>query len=152
MVHWRKKGLWTLLLLVILWLAWAVFLGGPLTRGYAELLFRRERAAFDTAAAQAAVQESGAGVSCPLGVRKVTFWDHGETAVDFSLGAWGLGGGTRYWGVQYVPSGALLGYQGAALEGWTPEGEGWLWEEDGGDNRCYVQALDEGWYYYEMAF
>ena len=25
-------------------------------------------------------------------------------------------------------------------------------EESGGDNRCYIQELDERWYYYEMEF
>ena len=28
----------------------------------------------------------------------------------------------------------------------------WGWEESGGDNRCYIQELDERWYYYEMSF
>ena len=56
------------------------------------------------------------------------------------------------WGIQYVPSGERLGFQGSRLEGWISDGDGWRWEESGGDNRCYIQELDECWYYYEMEF
>ena len=51
-----------------------------------------------------------------------------------------------------MPSGERLGFQGSRLEGWISDGDGWRWEESGGDNRCYIQELDENWYYYEMEF
>ena len=88
----------------------------------------------------------------PFGVRDVTLWDYGGTAVDFSMGSSGIGSSTTYWGIQYVPSGERLGFQGSRLEGWISDRDGWRWEESGGDNRCYIQELDERWYYYEMSF
>ena len=71
---------------------------------------------------------------------------------EFSMGSSGLGSSTTYWGIQYVPSGERLGFQGSRLEGWISDRDGWRWEESGGDNRCYIQELDERWYYYEMSF
>ena len=68
------------------------------------------------------------------------------------MGSSGIGPSTTYWGIQYVPSGERLGFQGSRLEGWISDGDGWRWEESGGDNRCYIQELDERWYYYEMSF
>ena len=82
----------------------------------------------------------------------MTFWDYEGTAVEFSMGGSGMGSSTTYWGLQYVPSGERLGFQGLRLEGWISDGDGWRWEESGGDNRCYIQELDEYWYYYEMSF
>ena len=67
-------------------------------------------------------------------------------------GGSGMGASTTYWGLQYVPSGERLGFQGSRLESWAADGDGWRWEEPGGDNRCYIQELDEHWYYYEMEF
>ena len=69
-----------------------------------------------------------------------------------AMGGSGLGSSTTYWGIQYVPSGERLGFQGSRLEGWISDRDGWRWEESGGDNRCYIQELDERWYYYEMEF
>lgn len=97
-------------------------------------------------------QGSGQGIPRPFGVRDVTLWDYGGTAVDFSMGSSGIGSSTTYWGIQYVPSGERMGFQGSRLEGWISDRDGWRWEESGGDNRCYIQELDERWYYYEMSF
>ena len=112
-------------LILMLGTLWTALQGGPLARGYTGLLFQWNRTAFDFAAVQAVERESGRGVSHPLGVWDVQFWDGEEAVVDFVLGSYGLGAATCYWGLQYVPSGAMLGYQGAVLEGWTPDGNGW---------------------------
>ena len=48
-----------------------------------------------------------------------------------SMGGSGLGSSTTYWGIQYVPSGERLGFQGSRLEGWISDGDGWRWEESG---------------------
>ena len=139
-------------LILMLGVLWTALQGGPLARGYAGLIFRWNRTDFDSAALQAVEQGSGQGISRPFGVWDVTFWDYEGTAVDFTMGAFGLGSSTRYWGVQYVPSGERLGYQGVRLEGWTQEGDGWSWSEPGGDNICYLRELDGNWFYYEMEF
>ena len=139
-------------LILMLGALWTALQGGPLARGYAGLIFRWNRTDFDSAALQAVEQGSGQGISRPLGVWDVTFWDYEGTAVDFAMGAFGLGSAARYWGIQYVPSGERLGYQGVRLEGWTADGERWCWKESGGDNTCYLRELDGNWFYYEMEF
>ena len=76
---------------------------------------------------------------------------YGE-AVCFDAGGWGFGSSTSYRGVVYVPSDRPVGFQGLDMAGAIPSGDGWLWEEAEGDNRCYVERLAPGWYYYEMRF
>ena len=152
----NRKRVLRIPLIVVLFLAlgalWTALQGGPKSREHAAALFQQNRSAFDSAAAQAVERGSGQGISRPPGVRDVTFWDYEETTVEFSMGSSGLGSSTAYWGIQYVPSGERLGFQGSRLEGWISDGDGWRWEESGGDNRCYIQELDERWYYYEMSF
>ena len=74
---------------------------------------------------------------------------YGE-AVCFDAGVWGFGSSISYWGVAYVPSDCPVGFQGLDMAGAAPLGEGWLWEEKDGDNRCYVERLAPG--YYKMQF
>lgn len=152
----NRKRVRRISLIVVLFLAlgalWTALQGGPKSREHAAALFQQNRSAFDFAAAQAVERGSGQGISRPPGVQDVTFWDYEGTAVEFSMGGSGLGSSTTYWGIQYVPSGERLGFQGSRLEGWISDGDGWCWEESGGDNRCYIQELDERWYYYEMKF
>lgn len=82
-------------------------------------------------------------------------WTEAELFGDvvcFDYGGWGLGSSTRYWGVTYVPGDYPVGFQGTSLTGAVRSGEGWLWTEKQGDNRCYVQRLAPCWYYYDMKF
>ena len=76
---------------------------------------------------------------------------YGEV-VCFDAGGWGFGSSISYWGVAYVPSDCPVGFQGLDMAGAAPLGEGWLWEEKDGDNRCYVERLAPGWFYYKMQF
>ena len=76
-------------------------------------------------------------------------WGNG---VCFELGGWGLGSSTSYWGVSYVPEDYPVGFQGLSLAGSPREGEGWLWREAKGDNRCYGEQLAPCWYYWNMEF
>ena len=139
----NRKRVRRISLIVVLFLAlgalWTALQGGPKSREHAAALFQKNRSAFDSAAAQAVERGSGQGISRPPGVQDVTFWDYEGTAVEFSMGGSGLGSSTTYWGIQYVPSGERLGFQGSRLEGWISDGDGWRWEES-------------GWYYYEMEF
>ena len=152
----NRKRVLRIALIVVLFLAlgalWTALQGGPKSREHAAALFQQNRSVFDSAAAQVVERGSSQGISRPPGVQDVTFWDYEETTVEFSMGSSGLGSSTAYWGIQYVPSGERLGFQGSRLEGWISDGDGWRWEESGGDNRCYIQELDENWYYYEMEF
>ncbi len=106
-----------MVLLLVLGALWTALQGGPLARSYAKLLFQQNRTDFDSAAAQAVEQGRGQGIPRPFGVRDVTLWDYGGTAVDFSMGSSGIGPSTTYWGIQYVPSGERLGFQGSRAGG-----------------------------------
>lgn len=82
-------------------------------------------------------------------------WTDAEVFGDvvcFDYRGWGFGSSTRYWGVTYVPGDYPVGFQGTALDGAVQSGDGWIWSEKQGDNRCYVQRLAPCWYYYNMEF
>ncbi len=123
----NRKRVRRISLIVVLFLAlgalWTALQGGPKSREHAAALFQKNRSAFDSAAAQAVERGSGQGISRPPGVQDVTFWDYEGTAVEFSMGGSGLGSSTTYWGIQYVPSGERLGFQGSRLEGWISDGD-----------------------------
>ena len=92
---------------------------------------------------------AGQEAEAPSGWRNVSRFDD---VVCFDYGGWGFGSSTRYWGENYVTDNRLVGFQGMSMEGAVPDGEGWLWEENPGDNRCYVEPLAPCWYYFEMKF
>lgn len=92
---------------------------------------------------------SGQEAETPSGWRDVSRFDD---VVCFDYGGWGFGSSTRYWGVNYVTDDRLVGFQGTSIEGAVPEGDGWLWQQADGDNRCYVEQLAPCWYYFEASF
>ncbi len=115
-------------------------------------IYKCQQEDFREAAQQVLEQGNAVGVSCPKGVTEVSYWADHSPVVDFFLGDWGLGSETSYWGIHYVPSGEVVGYQGTRMEYWRPEGKGTLFYEVEGDNTCYVEPLGENWYYYEAHF
>lgn len=115
-------------------------------------IYECQKADFQDAARQVLEQGNSAGVSCPVGVTEVSYCSYHIPVVEFQFGSWGIGSATSYWGVNYVPSGQLVGYQGIPMEHWRTEGNGTLFYEAEGDNTCYVEPLGEGWYYYDMHF
>lgn len=122
----------------------AAFWSDPLPR--MEKQFERDLPQL-TQAAQALL--TGESAQIPRG------WTGAELFGDvvcFDYGGGGFGSSTRYWGVTYVPGDYPVGFQGTSLTGAVRSGEGWLWTEKQGDNRCYVQRLAPCWYYYDMEF
>ena len=121
----NRKRVRRISLIVVLFLALAHFgpplQGGPKSREHAAALFQKNRSAFDSAAAQAVEQGSGQGIPRPFGVRDVTLWDYGGTAVDFSWKLWDRVS-HNILGIQYVPSGERLGFQGSRLRAGFPTG------------------------------
>ena len=111
-------------LILMLGALWTALQGGPLARSYAKLLFQQNRTDFDSAAAQAVEQGSGQGIPHPFGVRDVTLWDYGGTAVDFSMGSSGIGSSTTYWGIQGPP-------QHTGVSNTCPPGSGWAFRARG---------------------
>ena len=120
--------------------------------GVVRFVYACQKENFQNAAQQVLEQEDEAGVPCPLGVTEVSYCSYHTPIVEFAFGGWGLGSETSYWGLNYVPSGQLVGYQGRCMECWRAEKEGTLFYEAEGDNTCYVEPLGDGWYYFEASF
>lgn len=141
-------------------LATALILAGLLAAcgrnyGRTAAVFAHSRLQFEQAARQVLEQGSTQGVEYPKGVQAIQFWngsDGRETTVEFLCGAGGCGGGTRYWGVNYVVNDLPVGFQAFQTEYWNKEGSGTRFYEAEGNNTCYVERLEKGWYYYEMEF
>lgn|GEM_PF-4109385 len=113
--------------------------------------FKQDRAALAAAAQAVLAQGSAKGIQPPQGW-EVAYYDSGVPTVEFELGGAGFGSSTSYWGVNYVPDDRPVGFQGSPWGHWRPQGNGRIWQEPEGDNRCYVERLDTGWYYYKMDF
>ena len=79
--------------------------------------------------------------------------DADETVVDFSCGGAGVGSGTSYCGFYYSANNNMDAIWCAppATE-LTPAGDGFAWQEEGGDNRYYTEKICEYFYYYEASF
>ena len=83
------------------------------------------------------------------GVERVSYLPPGW--VEFCTATRGPLPGSSYCGFYYSPGNDPLGYQGTKMELAT-KGPGWTWEEPGGDNRYYTEALQDQWFYYSISF
>ena len=141
--HWKLLGAVFVCMVGIVWLGAA---GGLDTKSRVERQFHAD---LEELTQTAELVLAGQEAEVPSKWRDVSRFDD---VVCFDYGGWGFGPSTRYWGVNYAADDRLAGFQGMSLEGAVPDGEGWLWEEDSGDNRCYVERLAPCWYYFEMNF
>ena len=78
------------------------------------------------------------------GVQKVLVWD---TYIDIQCGGAGFGPSTHYYGIFYSADDNLW-----AIDLAVEHGEGYLYQEESGDNRYYVEPLGNHFYYYEAHF
>jgi len=151
----RNRMLWFGLALAVTVALSGVMLQLGNGRSQAVRAFERDREAFEAAARQALEYGSGTAAACPKGVREVNLYLGSypyEPTVEFLMGSSGFGSQTRYWGINYVESGRMLGFLGTRMEYWKEQGSGTLFYEVEGDNTCYVEPLDESWFYFEMEF
>ena len=76
-----------------------------------------------------------------------------EKYVKISCGCAGFGPSTHYYGIFYSADGDMCAIDVAGPEDELVEsGDGYLYQESGGDNRYYVEALVNNFYYYEADF
>lgn len=143
------KRRWKLLGLVCVFAVGVMFLRIPWEAEQKSRVERQFYADLEQLTQTAEQVLAGEKENAPSGWQDVCRFDD---VVCFDYGGWGLGSSTRYWGVNYVADNRLVGFQGMSMEGAVPDGEGWLWEENHGDNRCYVEQLAPCWYYFEMKF
>ena len=83
------------------------------------------------------------------GIREARLRENGH--VDFFCAGAGMGGNTRYFGVYYSPED-----QPYDICSWAgdiaPQGDGWGWQEEKGDNTFYTERILERFFYYEYSF
>lgn len=77
-----------------------------------------------------------------------------ENYVEFSCGGAGVGPQTAYCGFYYTETDDMYAIWCAPSGGetLTSAGEGYLWEEENGDNRYYTEKICDNFYYYEASF
>ena len=80
--------------------------------------------------------------------------------IDFYCGGSGMGGQTSYCGFYYFENDELENVQaclGKLIAGdhgvtFVPHGDGYVWEENDGDNMLYFEKIADHFYYYEQKF
>lgn len=80
--------------------------------------------------------------------------DADEAVVDFSCGGAGVGSGTSYVGFYYTPDHDMTAAWCApsSSDSLQPSGNGFVWQEQNGDNRYYTEHICGNFYYYEASF
>ena len=145
-----RKKTWILLAAVAILALWAAEQSSPREKVTTRFLADREQ--LEEIAIRVLDGEEPAGLTLPDGWKSVRLYHNGPDTVEFFFEGSGLGSSTTYWGMNYVPSGVAVGFQGSQWDYWKAQGNGRLYYEPEGDNSCYVEQLDTYWYYYEARF
>lgn len=89
-----------------------------------------------------------------LQLRVIKEVDPGEHCVDFYCGGAGIAPSSTYCGFFYSREDDLYAIWCAPPTGQTltADGDGWRWEQPGGDNRYYVEHICGHFYYYQASF
>ncbi len=82
-------------------------------------------------------------------VQNITAWN--DKQVDFLCTGFGIGPDTRYYGFYYSVDNVPRTFQGVEVA-FTEYENGLKWEEDNGDNWCYIEKIFDKWYYFETHF
>lgn len=87
------------------------------------------------------------------GVRDIHFFktDAGNTYIDYFCSGFGIVPSSVYYGFYYHSIDEPIGYQGVNVK-LTRDSSGWSWRQPGGDNWCYIEKIEDHWYYYEAGF
>lgn len=80
--------------------------------------------------------------------------DADETVVDFSCGGAGMGPETACVGFFYTPDNDMtaLGWAPSSVSELVPNGNGFEWWQENGDDYYYVEHICGNFYYYELYF
>jgi len=74
------------------------------------------------------------------------------SAVDFYCGGVGMAPSSTYVGFFYSPQDDMTAFYPSVSDGLIPSGNGFLWKEEGGDNRFYTEKICNCFYYYEESY
>ena len=78
--------------------------------------------------------------------------DGSALAADFSVGGWGMGSQTDYWGIYTTTDGGPAGFQGTDMALAERSDGVWTWREEQGDNTYETRRIAPGWYSYRVHF
>ncbi len=71
--------------------------------------------------------------------------------VEFTTSYWGIAPSGVRKGFYYSPQNVPLGYDyGGEIVSFRPCEEGWLWEEEDGNNTIYTERILDHWFWFEM--
>lgn len=85
------------------------------------------------------------------GIESVEPDEGGSAFVEYDCGGSGFGSSTAYWGFYYSANDDLT-HIWCANEPLLPSGDGFLYQQEDGDNRYYTEKIAEHFYYYEAAY
>lgn len=99
---------------------------------------------------EAAAQALDTGEKTDLkGIKEIEVWNNRQ--VDFTTSYIGFGSSAHVKGFYYSKDDVPRGYQGVDLTFEEYE-KGLKWEQEDGDNWCYVEKICDGWYYFDVSF
>ena len=151
----KKRRWWLLLLVVLLAFLLVLFAGKRSSVRRATLLVAVRGEAFSRAAEAALPGDEGVKTRDLLGTRHYNVWPVGPDAsaqmVQFSIGAAGFGSETSYWGICTTTDGQPAGWPEPDMH-LVPDGDGFSWREENGDNTYYTERIDDVWWYYRAEF
>lgn len=141
-------------LLAIGFLLGALFLFETDARERVLKQFEQDRTQLEVLAQLAATQGTAQDLEVPKGWKSIEVYhaDNDLITVEFCYASFGIVPSSTYWGINYIPCDKMLGFQGTGWDYWEQQGEGRLYYDPEGDNTCYVEKLDRGWYYFKASF
>ncbi len=84
--------------------------------------------------------------------RYVDYYDSSHM-VKFTTSYWGIVPSGVLKGFYYSPKNIPLGYDfGGELVSFVPYEEGWLWEEEDGNNTIHTERIVDHWFWFEMRY
>lgn len=151
----KKRRRWLLALMVVFILLFLLFAGKESSIRRAKLLVAVRGEALGRAAEAALPNGETVKTRDLLGTRHYNVWavgpDDSAQMVQFSVGAAGFGSETSYWGIYTTTNGEPAGWPEPDIL-LIPDGDGFSWREEDGDNTYYTEKIDDVWWYYQAEF
>jgi len=83
-------------------------------------------------------------------IKGISYISVEEKIIEFGCGGSGFGSGTSYYGFYYTTDDNMTAIWCAGPV--VPDGRGYSWTEENGDNRYYTEKICDCFYYYEASF
>ena len=144
----KKQYAIIVMLVFCLLLTWNVYRPG--NQLFISCYVKQNAASLELVAQTALQQGSGRGLTVS-GVNRIDCWRNSGSdtgMVEFPCRYTGFGPAATFKGFYYAADDMPRSFQGANMPLY-PDGDGWRWQENAGDNRGYTEKICDHWYYYE---